>query len=458
MNDISHEEIMKQLLEAIAFVLVTDVDGKIVFINNNHARILGVDPESVIGEDVQEVIPTSRMHLVARSGKEEIGSVFQLKNGQTIVCNRIPIRKGDTVIGAVAITAFREMDELVTLLDQIDRLNIEIHHYKKELRDLRGAKYTIDNIIGNSAAILKLKRTITNVAQTKSTVLILGETGTGKELVAHSIHDLSKRRYKPFIRLSCAAIPEHLLESELFGYEEGAFTGAKKGGKPGKFELADDGSLFLDEINQLPMIMQSKLLRVIQEKELERVGAISSKKIDVRLICASNQNLLEMVKKGTFREDLYYRINVVEISIPPLKERLDDLELVVNYLVEKINKEQGLYIKGVDKKVLELFTMHHWPGNVRELEHVLERAANNVLTGYLQIEHFNFMRIFQRESLSVHEESFSLEEIRTKAEREAIIKAMTEAGGNKTLASELLKIDRSVLYDKIRKHKISIYR
>lgn len=211
----------------------------------------------------------------------------------------------------------------------------------------------------------------------------------------------------------------------------------------------------MDEINSLPLTMQSKLLRVIQEKELERVGAISSKKIDVRLICASNQNLLEMVNKGTFREDLYYRINVVEISIPPLRERLDDLELVVNYLVEKINKEQGLYIKGVDKKVLELFHMYHWPGNVRELEHVLERAANNVLTGYLRTEHFNFTRFFQRESMSKHEEPAGLEDIRAKAEREAIIKAIAEAKGNKKLASVILKIDRSVLYDKIRKYKIS---
>ena len=338
-NDNLHGEIMKYLLEAIDFVLVTDADGNIVFINNNHARILGVDPDSVVGMHVQEVIPTSRLHIVAKSGKEEIGSVFQLKNGQTIVCNRIPIRKGDATIGAVAITTFREMDELVTLLDQIERLHIEVRHYKKELRELRGAKYSVDNIVGNSAEILKLKRIVANVAQTRSTVLIMGETGTGKELVAHSIHDLSNRRYKPFIRLSCAAIPEQLLESELFGYEEGAFTGAKKGGKPGKFELAHEGSLFLDEINQLPLVMQSKLLRVIQEKELDRVGAISSKKIDVRLICASNQNLLEMVRKGTFREDLYYRINVVEINIPPLRERLEDLELVINSLVDKINRD-----------------------------------------------------------------------------------------------------------------------
>lgn len=451
------DEIMKYLLEAIDFVLVTDADGKIVFINNNHAKILGVTPENLIGKPVQDVIPDTRMHIVAKTGEEEIGSVFKLKNGQNIVCNRIPIRKGKDIIGVVAITAFKEMNELIPLLEQIERLNIEIHHYQKELRELRGARYRADNIVGNSAEIIKLKNIITNVAQTNSTILISGETGTGKELVAHSIHDLSKRRYKPFIRLSCAAIPENLLESELFGYDEGAFTGAKKGGKAGKFELAHEGSLFLDEINQLPMIMQSKLLRIIQEKELERVGAISSKRIDVRLICASNQSLLEMVKEGNFREDLYYRINVVEVNLPPLRDRLDDLELLVNFLVEKINLEQGIYISGVDKKVFDLFKLYSWPGNVRELEHVLERAANTILKGQLKVEHFNFMRIFQA---GANENDCSavekLKDVKGKAERDAIIRAVVEAGGNKSQASEKLGIDRSVLYDKIRKYKISI--
>jgi PAS domain S-box-containing protein len=451
------DEIMKYLLEAIDFVLVTDADGKIVFINNNHAKILGVTPESLIGKPVQNVIPNTRMHIVAKTGEEEIGSVFKLKNGQNIVCNRIPIRKGKDIIGVVAITAFKEMNELIPLLEQIDRLNIEIHHYQKELRELRGAKYRVDNIVGNSAEIIKLKKIITNVAQTNSTVLISGETGTGKELVAHSIHDLSKRRYKPFIRLSCAAIPENLLESELFGYDEGAFTGAKKGGKAGKFELAHEGSLFLDEINQLPMIMQSKLLRVIQEKELERVGAISSKRIDVRLICASNQSLLELVKEGKFREDLYYRINVVEVNMPPLRDRLEDLELLVNFLVDKINLEQGIFISGVDKKVFDLFRLYTWPGNVREFEHVLERAANSILKGQLKVEHFKFMRIFQAgASENDQNTGEKLEDIRGKAERNAIIKAVVEAGGNKSQASEKLGIDRSVLYDKIRKYKISI--
>jgi PAS domain S-box-containing protein len=451
------DEIMKYLLEAIDFVLVTDEGGKIVFINNNHAKILGVTPESLVGKPVQDFIPNTRMHIVAKTGEEEIGSVFKLKNGQNIVCNRIPIRKGKDIIGVVAITAFKEMNELIPLLEQIDKLNIEIHHYRKELRELRGAKYSIDNIVGNSAEIIKLKKIITNVAQTNSTVLISGETGTGKELVAHSIHDLSKRRYKPFIRLSCAAIPENLLESELFGYDEGAFTGARKGGKAGKFELAHEGSLFLDDVNQMPMSMQSKLLRVIQEKELERVGAISSKRIDVRLISASNQSLLELVKEGKFREDLYYRINVVEVNLPPLRDRLDDLELLVNFLVEKINLEQGIFINGVDKKVFDLFKVYSWPGNVRELEHVLERAANSILKGQLKFEHFKFMLIFKA-GASEHDYSAGekLEEIKGKAERDAIIKAVVEAGGNKSQASEKLGIDRSVLYDKIRKYKISI--
>lgn len=450
------EEIIKQVLEAIDCVLVTDINGKIIYINKNHAQVLGIELEEVFGKHVQDIIPNTRMHLVAESGKEEIGSIFQMKNGQTIICNRLPIKKDGVVIGAVAVTTFRKIDELGTLLEQIKKLNLEICHYKKELRELRGAKYSYDNIIGTTPEIQKLKLLIKNVAQTKSTVLIVGDTGTGKELFAHSLHDLSPRRYKPFIRLNCAAIPEHLLESELFGYEEGAFTGAKKGGKPGKFELANNGSLLLDEINQLPLPLQSKLLRVIQEKEIERVGSVRSKEINVRLICTTNQILLDLVNKGYFREDLYYRINVVEINIPPLRERMNDLELLVNCLVEKINRECGVYIKGVDSDVLELFKTHHWPGNVRELEHTLERAANIVLTGNLKLEHFTFMSILNQghKKTKKNEESLSLEEIKVKAEKEAIIKVLANTKGNKKLASDLLKIDRSVLYDKIRKYQI----
>ena len=232
--------------------------------------------------------------------------------------------------------------------------------------------------------MVETKELARKVAQTKSTVLITGETGTGKELFAHAIHQASTRRHQSFIALNCAAIPKDLIESELFGYEEGAFSGARKGGKPGKFEMAHQGTLYLDEIDQLPLLVQSKILRAIQEKEVERIGGTRTTHTDIRLICTSNRNLRELVDKGEFREDLYYRIHVVSLHVPPLRERLDDIPELVNHFIAKINRGLGLNIRGIERDVLESFKRYYWPGNVRELEHVLERAANIALSGYLR--------------------------------------------------------------------------
>jgi PAS domain S-box-containing protein len=323
-----HYLLMSEILDSLYCTLLVDAAGNIAFINKKYAEILGVDRNTVIGQPVEMVVPHTRMPIVIKTGQEEIGSVFRLKNGETIVCNRIPIRNSDQVIGAVALTTFTRMDELATFMQQIQQLNLELDIYKKELGKLRGAKYSFEQIIGGTPAVAQLKNLAQKVSQTKSTILITGETGTGKEFFAHAIHHASPRNHCPFIRLNCAAIPKDLLESELFGYEEGAFTGAKKGGKPGKFEQAHAGTLLLDEINQLPLSLQSKLLRVIQEKELERVGGLRTIEIDVRLICTTNQDLYELVRRGEFREDLFYRINVVELNIPPLRERLDRKSVV----------------------------------------------------------------------------------------------------------------------------------
>ena len=282
--------LMSEILESLYGALVVNAKGEVAYINRKYAEILDVDQATVIGQPVEEIVPRTRMLIVLKTGQEEIGSVFELKNGKTIVCNRIPIRKDNEIIGAVSFTTFTQIDELSTLMKKVQRLHFELDHYKKELRKLRGAKYSFDQLVGKTQAIAKLKDLAQKVAQTRSTVLITGETGTGKELFAHAVHHLSPRNHHPFISLNCAAIPPDLLESELFGYEEGAFTGAKKGGKIGKFEQAHSGTLLLDEINQLPLNLQSKLLRVIQEKEIERIGAFQPIEVDVRLICTTNQD------------------------------------------------------------------------------------------------------------------------------------------------------------------------
>jgi len=449
-------EIMEQIFESMAVVVVTDTDGRIVYVNRSYAEILEVAPDEAVGKPVAEIIPRTRMNIVARTGQEEIGSPFVMKNGETIIVNRHPIRKDGQVIGAVAFSVMSKRNEVNTLstLEQINRLTFEISQYKQELGRLRGAKYSLDQIIGETPGMQRLREMIRKVAQSKSSVLITGETGTGKELIAHAIHQESPRKHNPFVKLNCAALPSELIESELFGYEEGAFTGAKKGGKPGKFELAHAGSLLLDEIDQLPLYLQSKLLRAIQEKEIERVGGTKPIDVDFRLICISNQSLVELVKKGEFREDLYYRINVVVINVPPLRQRIDDIPRLVNHWIGKINKD-GLCVRGIDSRAIELLQKYHWPGNVRELEHVLERAANMALSDYLAIEHFDFfLPRLVKDTLGGGEPDGGLEDVRARAEREAIVQALIKAGMNKKTAAQLLKIDRSVLYDKMRKYGI----
>jgi len=455
-------EIMDQILESMATFVVTDTEGRIVYVNRRYADILGVEPSEAIGKPVTDIIPGTRMHIVSRTGREEIASVFVQKNGETTVVNRLPIKKDGKTIGAIAFSVMSRTNELNTIstIEQISRLNMEIAHYKQELSRIRGAKYSLEQIIGGSKAIQDVKIMIKRVAQTKSTVLITGETGTGKELVAHAIHQEGPRRHGPFVKLNCAAIPADLLESELFGYEEGAFTGAKKSGKPGKFELAHGGTLLLDEIDQLPARLQSKLLRAIQEKEIDRVGGVKPLAVDFRLICISNQNISTLVETGAFREDLYYRINVVIIHTPPLRERLDDIPVLTEFLVKKINIEAGFNILHVDPKVLSLFQEYHWPGNVRELEHILERAANMAQSDQLEIGHFEFFFprvVGQRNPVAPKRQGTPcLEEVRAAAEREAIIQALADANRNKKLASKILNIDRSVLYDKMKKYGIPL--
>ena len=450
----SYGEIMSQTLEAISVIMI-DQDGRIAFINEEYAKVLNVDPEEVIGIPVEDIIPHSRMPHVLRTGKEEIGSVFIMKNGVPIIVNRIPIKKNGKIIGVVAYTTYNKLADINTYQRQILYLNHELSIYKNELTKLRGAKYSLDQVIGTSPEIIKLKDLTRKVAKTKSTVLIVGETGTGKEAIAHSIHQLSPRGHQPFIRLNCAAIPQELLEAEMFGYEEGAFTGAKKGGRPGKFELANGGTLFLDEVHQLPLSLQSKLLRVLQEKEIERVGGEKLIGVDVRLICTTNQNLIEMVNKGEFRDDFYYRINVVEIAIPPLRDRIEDIPQLVDHFIAKSNRELGLDIKGVEEEVYDLFIRYHWPGNIRELEHALERAANSVQSGCFTLADLDFIvRRINYNAAAEEESPKTMEEVRNRAEKAAIIQALRKTNSNKKLAAELLQIDRTVLYDKIKKYQI----
>lgn len=456
MIGINKVEIIKQILESMPGVLVTDTEGKIVYVSEAYAKILQVDQFEVIGSLCYDIVPGSRMHIVAKTGEEEVGSMFKLKNGETVLVNRLPIRKDNQIIGVVAFSTLSKRDRADTIsnIAEVDRLTHEIGFYKAGLGELREAKYSLNQIIGSAPGIEKVKKLIKRASITSSTVLITGETGTGKELIAHAIHQESQRSHNPFVRLNCAAIPKDLLESELFGYEEGAFTGAKKGGKPGKFELANFGTILLDEINQMPLYLQSKLLRVIQEKEIERVGGTKFIKLDVRFIFITNQNLFDLINKGYFREDLYYRVNVVSIDVPPLRERLQDLPILTEHLIGKINQELGLNISGVTSEVIDLFKSHHWPGNVRELEHAIERAANMALSGQLDISHFESLSWRIKNRNSDIDNLTSLAEARENAEKDMIIRTLKKTKGNVTYAAQILQIHRTALYHKLNKYQL----
>ncbi|GAI93738.1 unnamed protein product, partial [marine sediment metagenome] len=253
----------------------------------------------------------------------------------------------------------------------------ELNRVKQRVRHLE-SKYTFEDIVGKSRGMTIAKEQARKAAQTPATVLLQGESGTGKELFAHAIHHVSKRKYKQFIRVNCSALVDTLLESELFGYEGGSFTGAKKTGKKGLFEEADKGTIFLDEIGVMSLNLQAKLLRVLQEKEIIKVGGRKPINVDVRIISATNINLKNAVKEGRFRDDLYYRLYVIPIYIPPLRERKEDMHLLVNNLIRKFNQDFGRNIKGISSEALNLLLDYHWPGNVRELENVIERAVINM--------------------------------------------------------------------------------
>ena len=456
LSKIAH--LTESFLSAVVGV-ITDENGFILYLNDEYAQLLGVTPTEAEGQYCCDIIPGSRMHIVAQTGRPEPGVAFRLKNGEYSLCNRLPIKENDRVVAVICFVLFTPLLSPVATTDAlINRLRDELALCKTDLGRLRGSKYSIDQIIGKAPAIQKIKDALFNIAQTKSTVLISGETGTGKELFAHAIHQLGPRSQHSLVLVNCAAIPTELFESELFGYEEGSFSGARKGGKVGKFEYANGGTLVLDEIDQLPATMQPKLLRVLQEKEIERVGSNCPISIDARMIFITNKNLPELVRKGLFREDLFFRINIVPVEIPPLRERLEDLPALVDCLIRRINRNLGLNISGLEPEVFELFRRHQWPGNVRELEHLLERAGNMVLSGSLGLDHFQSLQSRLQSPGPYSTDVKSLTATRRSVEQERIAEVLRQTDGNVSHACALLHVSRSVLYEKIKRYNIPVVR
>lgn len=437
-------------------IILIDKDTRIVMINEKFAEFLGVKRDEAIGKTVLEVDPNSRFPYVFKNKKAELSWAHKFANGHTAIVHRIPVLddNGEVLYG-FGLVLYGDVEDFKEIVDKNRLLEVEISHYKDQLKQVYGAKYSWENIIGESEKITQAKYFGKKAANTDSTVLLIGDSGTGKELFAHSIHNGSKRSHNPFVKVNCAAIPNELLESELFGYEEGAFTGAKKGGKIGKFELANSGTIFLDEIGDMPMNMQVKLLRVLQEKEIERVGGNKTKKIDVRVISATNKNLKKLVQQGKFREDLYYRLNVMVIEIPSLKDRLYDIESLCTHLLEKITNRLGKYVTQISESAMSYLKSYQWPGNVRELENVLERAVNLVDGDIIMPMHLP-LNIMKNKTVPsdgpIRELQYLIEDV----EKEAILQCLEYTNWNKQMTAKLLNISRSSLYEKIERFGIEI--
>lgn len=445
--------LLNTVMDAVNDCLIfVNNDGRIEMLSKAYADFLNVPREEAIGKHVRQIIENTRMDIVTKTGKAEIAQVQEI-HGRKMIATRIPVFVGGKVAGAVGKVLFRDVDELNALYTKINKIEKELNLYRDEFKKANKAKYALDSIIGDSAVMVQLKEITKKVANTNSNVLILGESGTGKELFAHAIHNNSKRSGAPFIKVNCGAIPNELLESELFGYEEGAFTGAKKGGKIGKFKVADTGTIFLDEIADLPMNMQVKLLRVLQDREIERIGSTTSEKVDVRVIAATNKSLEDMVSEGLFRLDLYYRLNVVNIRIPPLRERKNDIPILAQHLIEKISKNENVPVKAISQSTLEYLKSYEWPGNVRELENILERAIN-----FLEDEVIIEPKHLPAKITGTKNMEFtrSLKETLENVEKDTIINSLILSGGNKTEAADLLGISRTSLYEKLTRYKIEI--
>jgi len=429
---------------------VVDAAGKVRYISPVHARFFGLAHGEGIGKHVTEVIENTRLHEVIRTGKAEIGHVQEMQ-GVSRVVSRVPITQRGQVIGAIGQVMFKAPEKVHELAREVTRLKSEVTFYKRELSGMRNRNYGLEQIVGGSEAIRRLKFDIVKIAPLDVPVLLTGESGTGKELAAHAIHSLSPRHARPLVLVNAVALPAGLVESELFGYEPGAFTGAEKKGRKGKFEQADKSTLLLDEIGDMPAEIQVKLLRVLQDGMVERVGGGTPHHSEFRLISASNRDLKQLIDAGKFRLDLYYRISGVTLHMPPLRERLEDIpDLVTNFLHAYAQRHHAIP-KRVHKHVCAYLRELAWPGNVRQLLHEVEKAAIFSEGDEITVADFRPRQFEAQPALPVRERSRArpIRAAVNDVELNLIKEAMARLGGNKCKVAAELGISRSYLYKKL---------
>ncbi len=365
-------------------ICVVNKEGCITYVNPAYLRILNQQYAQLVGQNIQEISPSGARCSVLSSGKQVLGTISKKKNGVAVVANVNPIIVDDEVTGVVSVV--KDITEVQGLIENLNHISAKAEYLEQELWRTKKPNRAFEHFIGRSGKVFDVLAMAAKAAEGSSNVLIRGESGTGKELVAEGIHYASRQGAGPFIRVNCGAIPANLLESELFGHEKGAFTGAIRR-KLGKFELADHGTIFLDEIGEMEKSMQVKLLRVLQKKEFERVGGESTIKVNVRIIAATNQDLEKMVLNGEFREDLYYRLNVIPLLLPPLRERKEDIPILAEHFLNKVSLELTRKAKGIKNDALDILLQYKWPGNVRELENMIERLVTLTEGDFIGIEH-----------------------------------------------------------------------
>lgn len=458
---------MRVMLEAIIqstqdAISVADEQGKGILINSAYTRLTGLTEEDIIGKPATvDIAEGESMHLQVLQTKKPVSGV-RLKVGpkkKEVIVNVAPILVDGQLRGSVGI---------IHDISEIKKLTDELNQARRMIRQLN-AKYTFEDIIAVSKLMLAAVQQAKRASQTPATVLLRGESGTGKELFAHAIHNSSPRSTGQFVRVNCSAIVDTLLESELFGYEEGAFTGARKGGKKGLFEEADRGTIFLDEIGKMNLELQAKILRVLQEKEVIKVGSTKAINVNVRVIVATNANLERMIQEGTFREDLYYRLNVVPIFIPPLRKHKEDIPKLIYHLIRKFNQEYGRSINNISAEAVEMLMSYNWPGNIRELENSIGRAIINagmhsdMITekhlpplGMLpSMNHLEKRETVQRIQVTEYDIlNKSLKEVLDQMEKGVILEVLEHTKGNKTEAAKLLGVAIRSLYYKLEKFGI----
>jgi len=461
------------LAQSAMGMFVIDRNHRIVWISEGYKQFLpslGHEESDFVGRRVEEVVPNTLMAHVVDTGQPMLVDLLTNHAG-TFLVSRLPLRNAQgEVIGAMGMVLLDHPETTMQpLMVKFSRLQRELDDARQQLAAQRRPKYTVASFIGASPLAMEVKRQARRVAQTDSTVLLLGETGTGKELLAHAIHAASMRASRPFVGVNIAAVPDTLLEAEFFGVAPGAYTGADRKGRDGKFKLADGGTLFLDEIGDMPLALQSKLLRVLQEQEVEPLGSNAVQHVDVRIIAATSRDLHAMVAAGSFRADLFYRLNVLPLRLPALRERMGDLEALVETLAEDIARRSGLPHKGLTADALDLLARQTWPGNIRELRNVLEQATLMTDDLVLDAVHFKSLMSGEARSPAAIERRAPVRAIAhlgaaantapatvrplpqaiAELEARAIREALAATGGNKLAASRLLGISRATLYEKL---------